>query len=141
MKTIVSICILGVVILCSTLWCSTLDAHKINPVTTRANFTAANLVTSEAVVEQVCTVDNRSSQSAIGVVTLVYSGGSTDVDVETTGLFTANVGSTVTAIIINGQAVNYGQSGPIVLPNNASVKIDWGSETNYISIIDPDIIQ
>ena len=141
MKTIISICILGVALWCSTLWCSTAEAHKINPETVRANFNAANLTSTEAVVEQVCTVENRSSQTAIGVVTLVYSGGSTDVDVENTALYTANVGSTVTAIIINGQAVNYGQTGPVVLPNNATVNIDWGSQTNYISIIDPDVIQ
>jgi hypothetical protein len=134
MKTIISICILGVA-----LWCSTSEAHKINPKTVRANFNAANLTSSEAVVEQVCTIDNRSSQSAIGVVTLIYAGGSTTVD--NTALYPATVGSTVTAIIINGQTVNYGQTGPVILPNNSTVNIDWGSQTNYISIIDPDVIQ
>ncbi len=141
MKTIISICILGVA-----LWCSTSEAHKINPETVRANFHAANVTTSAAttsaaVVEQVCTVDNRSSQSAIGVVTLVYAGGSTTVDVENTAAYAATVGSSVTAIILNGQIVNYGQTGPVILPNNSTVNIDWGSQTNYISIIDPDVIQ
>ncbi|MEO6939253.1 MAG: hypothetical protein ABI444_03810 [Candidatus Kapaibacterium sp.] len=136
MKTIISICILGVA-----LWCSTSEAHKINPKTVRANFNAANLTSSEAVVEQVCTIDNRSSQSAIGVVTLIYAGGSTTVDVENTATYAATVSSSVTAIIINGQTVNYGQTGPVILPNNSTVNIDWGSQTNYISIIDPDVIQ
>ena len=72
------------------------------------------------------TVDNESSY-AIGIVSVMGSGGPVPLNVPDPGLYSDTLCFTPTGVVINGQLVTYPDTAIVTLPSESKVKILWES--------------